>query len=40
MNQIQERISKVKSTLIIEQPYFGSIASYLNPDYAIEKVHS
>ena len=31
MNQIQERISKVKSTLIIEQPYFGSIASYLKP---------
>lgn len=29
MNQIEERISKVKSTLIIEQAYFGSIASYL-----------
>ena len=31
MNQIEERISKVKSTLIIEQAYFGSIASYLKP---------
>ena len=31
MKQIEERISKVKSTLIIEQPYFGSIASYLKP---------
>ena len=31
MKQIEEKISKVKSTLIIEQPYFGSIASYLKP---------
>lgn len=26
-NQIEQRISRVKSSLIIEQPYFGSIAS-------------
>ena len=31
MNKIEEKISKVKSSLIIEQPYFGSIASYLKP---------
>jgi predicted metal-dependent peptidase len=31
MNQIEERISKVKATLLIEQAYFGSIASYLKP---------
>ncbi len=31
MNLIEQRISKVKSSLIIEQPYFGSIASYLKP---------
>ncbi len=29
MNAIELRISKVKASLIIEQPYFGSIASYL-----------
>ena len=29
--QIEDRISKVKSSLIIEQPYFGSIASSLKP---------
>lgn len=28
-NQIEQRISRVKSSLIIEQPYFGSIASTL-----------
>lgn len=30
-NQIEQRISKVKAALIIEQPYFGSIASTLKP---------
>ena len=29
MNEIEERIAKVKSSLIIEQPYFGSISSSL-----------
>ena len=29
MNEIEQRISKVKSLLIVEQPYFGSISSYL-----------
>lgn len=31
MNITKKRIEKVKATLIIEQPYFGSIASYLKP---------
>jgi len=30
-NIIEQRISKVKAALIIEQPYFGSIASTLKP---------
>ena len=30
-NQIEQRISRIKSSLIIEQPYFGSIASTLKP---------
>ena len=32
MNKIENRISKIKSSLIIEQPYFGSIASTLKPE--------
>ena len=31
LDNIQSRISKVKASLIIEQPYFGSIASTLKP---------
>ena len=31
MDVIEQRIAKVKATLIVEQPYFGSIASYLKP---------
>ncbi len=30
-NSVESRISRVKSTLILEQPYFGSIASTLKP---------
>lgn len=31
LDNIQSRISKVKASLVIEQPYFGSIASTLKP---------
>lgn len=31
LDNIQTRISKVKASLVIEQPYFGSIASTLKP---------
>lgn len=31
LDNIQERISRVKASLIIEQPYFGSVASTLKP---------
>lgn len=31
LDNIQERISRVKASLVIEQPYFGSVASTLKP---------